>query len=138
MMKSSTMRNVLLAISVLSVTSFSFASSEGLTIGNYLHLKDEVKRGDETSKLVMDASFSGLLEGIIFSSIVTQIANGATGPGDKKVKSYFCIPSDEQINSDDLQKYVDNYIEKHGEDVDENSRLAAVSVKALKETYPCN
>lgn len=138
MMKLITIRIVLMAILVLSVTSFSFASSEGLTIGNYLHLKDEVKRGDETSKLVMDASFSGLLEGIIFSSMVTQIANGATGPGDKKVKSYFCIPSDEQMNSDDLQKYVDTYIGKHGQDVDENSRLAAVSVKALKETYPCN
>lgn len=42
------------------------------------------------------------------------------------------------MNSDDLQKYVDTYIGKHGQDVDENPRLAAVSVKALKETYPCN
>lgn len=137
-MESNIVRGVVFAISVISISISSFGSSEGLTVGNYLRLKDEVKRGDETSKRVLDASFSGLLEGIIYSSIVTKIANGATGPDDKKIKSYFCISANVHLNSGDLQKYVDNYIRKHGGDMSENTRLAAVSVKALKETYPCN
>lgn len=112
-------------------SNVAFAKFNGSEVDYYLHLREQMKNGNEVAELISGTALWNAFKGVKEASALSVVLSNY------KTKMIFCPPDGTDINVDSLRHDVDMFLIQHPKINNKETSLALVVALSMKEKYPC-